>query len=70
MCVRAHVCVHTYVWGREHTHLCVFDLKGEVSLSKERKLKMGGKRQRKSRGDIVEEECTPGTLSACLKMSS
>lgn len=51
-------------------HMCVFDLKGEVSLSEERKLKMGGKWQRKSRGDIVEEECSPSTLSACLKMSS
>ena len=39
-------------------HMCVFDLK-EVSLSEDRKLKMGGKRQRKRRGDVVEEECAP-----------
>lgn len=65
MHTRVHSCIGV---GRGHMHMCVFDLK-EVSLSEDRKLKMGGKRQRKSRGDVVEEECAPSTLSACLKMS-
>lgn len=47
-------------------HMCVLDLKGEMSLSEERKLKMRGKRQRKSRGDILEEECTPLQLHYLL----